>query len=174
MHTKSPKQHANVIRLMLPGDGKQRAATHQRHTAIVAVKNFSRIQEMIKRSGCWMFTRTEYIGHRYSQGCKPKAAAIEWASKIEDPMEHTQYDESQELILAVKKPHEVIFDDKLVAKKKKATQSDMRAIGSFGASGGKKFRDVGGTIINKARGSSSRMATIVDESSNDDEDGIPL
>jgi hypothetical protein len=50
----------------------------------------------------------------------------------------------------------------------------MRAIGSFGASGGKSFRDVGGTIINKAKGSSDRMATIVDESSNDDEDGIPL
>ena len=50
----------------------------------------------------------------------------------------------------------------------------MLNIGSFGASGGKKFRDVGVSIINKARDASSRMAAIVNDSSSESDEGIPL
>jgi hypothetical protein len=121
---------------------------------------------MIKRQGCWLFNEGEYVGHRFSQGCKKNRAHIEWAEKIKDPEEHTQF-ESGVLCLAVKKPYEINFDDKIIAKADKPTKKDLRSLGDISADHS-RFLNCGGSVLAKARASGDRAVSASDSNGEDE------
>ena len=112
MQVKQPKTYQNVIKLLLPPATGGKRNKDERTMALTSVHDFKRMQKMMKRAGAWLSTESEYFGHRYSQGTSNKKAQKEWSFKIDDPNEHTQ-NENGVLCLAVKKPLEALYEEKL-------------------------------------------------------------
>ena len=89
MQAKQPKTYQDVIKLLLPPATGGKRNKNERAIALTSVYDFKRMQEMIKRAGAWLFTASEYLGHKYSQGTSNKKAQKEWNVIIDDPNEHT-------------------------------------------------------------------------------------
>ena len=151
-------KYNKVIRLMLPGQGGKRN-THGRITAIGAVKNFQRMQDMIKRQGVWMFTELEHIGHIFSQGQSKKLSRVEFKKKCDDPNEHTQIVRN-EIVLAVRKPMTIDFEDKLTRVTGAPNQVEIDNAADLDGEMPSMFRNFGGRILVKARGPRSAMRRV--------------